>query len=252
MSAADRSAFETDLAANAELKQAYEAYLQANEVVEQGIENNLRTQLQEWAGEQTAQSPLVATKTVGSKVVSMSSNWARLAVAASVALLIGWFGWQWAGSTYSDQSIYAGYYEKPAVSDFRSVSGISNPLQPGFDALQANNLTSAISSFASIPADNEYYAEAQYYLGHAALQSAQSDDAIAAFVTCIDSADARFREKAEWNLVLTYIAAGDSHFPEVTLGLEKIAGNPAHSFHKQAISMQQELTSFWRKIAKRG
>ena len=39
MSAADRSAFEIELASNTALRQAHALFLQANDVIEQGIEN---------------------------------------------------------------------------------------------------------------------------------------------------------------------------------------------------------------------
>ena len=76
MSATDRSAFEAELVSNADLIQARDIFLQANDVIEQGIENKLRHQLQDWAG--------VANQTpVRTKVVTMNATWVRMAIAAN-------------------------------------------------------------------------------------------------------------------------------------------------------------------------
>ena len=245
MSSPERSVFEAELTSNADLRQAHALFLQTNDVIEQGIENSLRSQLQGWAGA-SSQAPIVATKTVGNKVVPMTSTWARLAVAASVALLMGWFGWQWAGGQYSDQALYAGYYEKPPDTAFRA-PGTDHPLQQGFDAMKANHLEDAVAFFSSITSDNDRYAEAQYYLGHASLQLKKYDSAIEAFRQCAARTDSKFREKAEWNLLLTYMAAGRTGGAEFKALLEQVAGNAGHSYQKQAQALAGDMRSFWRK-----
>ena len=137
--AAERAAFESELVANSELRQALALFRQANEVIEQGIEHSLRAQLRSWNGA-VAETPMTVAKPVGGRVVRMRSTWIRLAAAASVALLIGWFGVRWANSQYSDQALFAAQYEKPADSAFRSGAAAERPLQPGFDAWLADFL----------------------------------------------------------------------------------------------------------------
>ncbi len=246
MSAIERTAFESELATNDALREVHGLFLQSNTVIEQGIENNLRAQLQEWAGT-TTEVPLATSQKVARKTVFMPSTWVRMAIAASVALLIGWFGWQWAGNQYSDQALFAGNYEKPSESAFRAGTNSVHPLKQGFDALKSGDLNTAATFFQAIPADSDRYAEAQYFLGHAALQSTQYDTAIAAFRQCAASGDARFKEKSEWNLLLTYIAAGRTKASEFNLLLENVTGNPAHSYHVQGKQLQAQLKSIWRK-----
>lgn len=240
MGAAERSAFEDELSTNTELRQARDLFLKANDVIEQGIENKLRHQLQGWAGN-TNQAP------IRSKVVSMNTTWVRMAIAASVALLIGWFGFQWAGNQYSDQGLYASHYEQPDASAFRA-AGAVHPLQTGFDAMQTGDLLDAAAFFGSIPADSDRYAEAQYYLGHASLQLKQYDAALAAFTTCSERPESKFREKAEWNLLLVYLATGNSD--EVKRRVAQIAGNPDHSYQQKAETLSNELNAVWRRLAK--
>lgn len=244
MPAIERAAFESELAANNELRQALALFRQANDVVEQRVENSLRAQLREW-NDAVVETPLTVTKPA-TKVVAMRTNWTRLAVAASVALLIGWFGVRWAGSQYSDQALFAGQYEKPADSSFRSGATNDRPLQPGLDAWLAGDLSKAATFFRNIPTENEYYAEAQYYLGHVALQQQQYDTAIGAFTQTVQRSTSKFREKAEWNRLLAYLAAGRTKEPDFQLFLKQIASNSAHSYQAQAKELQNKLDSFWR------
>jgi hypothetical protein len=234
MTADARAAFEAELTQNNDLRQALALYRQSNEVVEQGIENNLRQQLQQWAAAEQQPPLTVVHGPAKSKI------WTRLAIAASVALLLGWFGWQWAGSAPSSQELYASYYEKPADSNFRS-GGTAHPLQPGFDALQAENFTAATAFFSTIAPGDERYFEAQYYLGHVYLLSRDYPKAITAFTACANSGEAKFAEKAAWNLALTYLAAGNTEAPAFNTLLEKMATDTNHSFHDKAKKLQEDL-----------
>ncbi len=238
MNTAERSAFEAELAGNAELRQAQALYRQANEVIEQGIENKLRHQLNDWAAESARTT---------AKVVPMRSTWMRMAIAASVALLIGWFGWQWMGSQYTDQALYAGYYEKPSDSMFRAGgAGDAHPLQTGYDAMKDNDLVAAAAFFSDIPAESDYYSEAQYYLGHANLGLKNYDAAISAFRQCSSRSGSKFKEQAEWNLLLAYVVSGKAEAPAFRALLDEAANNPAHSYNLKAKELKEDLGSYWR------
>ncbi len=247
MTASGRSDFEKELAENSELQEALALYRQANDAIEQHIENNLRTQLQGWASED-ARASAAETRPAG-RVVSMGTVWMRWAVAAGFALLIGWFGFQWAGNQYSDQALYASYYEKPADSAFRAGDSETHPLQPGFDALQGGKNADAMVFFSDIRPDNDRYAEAQYYFGHAAVQLKQYDTAIGAFRRCAERNEPKFREKAEWNMLLAYVAAGRSDEPAFEALLAQVANAGDHSYQVQAKALQGKLGSVWRGIA---
>jgi tetratricopeptide (TPR) repeat protein len=248
MTASGRSDFEKELAENSELQEALALYRQANDAIEQNIENNLRTQLQGWASND-ARASAAETRPAG-RVVSMGTVWMRWAMAAGVALLIGWFGFQWAGNQYSDQALYASYYEKPADSAFRAGDSETHPLQPGFDALQGGKYADAMVFFSDIRPDNDRYAEAQYYFGHAAVQLKQYDTAIGAFRRCAERNETKFSEKAQWNQLLVYVAAGRTNDPEFKALLEIMTLSEENSFNSQAKALQGKLGSVWRNIAR--
>ena len=188
------------------------------------------------------------TPPLTAKRVTMRPMWVRLAAAASVALLLGWFSMQWASRDYSDEAIFAAQYEAPATSTFRAGTTIYNPLETGFKALENNDLQAAEDFFKSVSPDHERYAEEQYYLGHSAGQLGHYDIAIAAFQASIERREARFKEKAEWNLFLTYIAVGQTDRADFQNLLNRIADDPNHAYQKRAEALQGKLGSFLRKL----
>lgn len=248
MPEAERRVFEAELASNAELQQAYELYQLGQEVIEQGVATQLRQQLTDWSKEAGDSDKIVAMPPATARRVSMRPMWMRFAAAASVALVIGWFSLQWVSRDYSDEALFAAQYEAPSPGTFRSGTAVENPLETGFKSLENNDLQGAETFFQSVTPTQERYAEAQYYLGHAAGQLGHYDLAIRAFQVAIASNEARFREKAEWNLLLTYMAAQQTESADFKTLLNRIVGNPQHDYHEKAVALQEKLGSFFRKI----
>lgn len=238
MNTAERQAFETELAENAELKQAYAVYRLGDEVIEQGIENDLRRQLKSWAAESGAPR---------ARVVSMRPVWLRWAAAASVVLVAGFLFFRYNAGQYSDAALFAGQYEQPTASMFRAIDGAVNPFEKGYQAVESSRWAEATAFFEAIPDTDSRYAEAQYWLGHAALQSKEYDRALTAFRNTAALRDIKFSERAEWDLVLTYLAAGRSDAADFKTNLDRIANNPNHSFYSKAQTLQQKLHSFFRR-----
>lgn len=247
MTEAERRFFEAELAVNPDLQEALNLYRLGQEVIEQGVEKQLRLQLQGWAKSESESTTAAPTMTASR--VNMRPMWIRLAAAASVALIIGWFSVQWAGSNYSDEAIFAGQYQAPDASTFRSGTAMEHPLEPGFRAIEENKLQVAEDFFKTFSPEQERYAEAQFYLGHTALQLKHYDLAIDAFSACIQRNEVKFREKAEWNLLLTYVAAertDDANFKNL---LNTVAGTEHHSYRLEATKLKKDVESFWRGIS---
>jgi hypothetical protein len=243
----EREAFEKEMNADAELRQTVALQRIADEVVELGVEKNLRRDIQQWAAED-AQKTAGAPEQQG-RIVVFRRAWARWAAAACVVLLAGFFTWRWADGTYSDRALRAANYTLPQPSAMRLPGEIAHPLEPGFKALENGDFNRAESFFAAIPPDSSRYAEAQFYLGHAAVQLQHDDLAIKAFRNAALSADAKFSEKAEWNLALALLAAHRTS-GDFELILAKMTADPNHSFHREATALRQNLDTFWRRLAK--
>lgn len=242
MPASDRAVFEAELTANPDLREALDLYRLGQEVIEQGVEAQLRSQLQGWAKSESG----TAAPTMTAGRVNTRALWIRLAAAASVLLILGWFSVQWAGERYSDEALFSSQYESPEAGTFRSGTAMENPLEPGFKALEDGRLQAAEDFFKSVSPNQERYAEAQYYLGHAAMQLGHYNLAVDAFKACIQRNEVKFKEKAEWNLLLTYVAAGQTNDPDFRNLLDTMRNDNGHSYQREATQLNKKLGSFWR------
>jgi len=247
MSEPERTAFEAELAENTELQQALALYRESEAVIEQSIENNLRLQLQEWAAADQAAQPV--TGKPAAKVISMRSMAMRWAAAAIVLLVAGWFILQQSSQGFSDQAIYAANYEQLDGSSLRG-NAPESLLGQGSEAFENKNYPVAETFFGQIPASDENYAKAQLYLGHIALQQQQYAQAITAFGKAVQANDTKVTEKAQWNLLLSYLAAGSTEDAAFKTLLEQVAQDANHSYHQKAQILEGQLSDFRRNFVK--
>jgi hypothetical protein len=56
----------------------------------------------------------------------------------------------------------------------------------------------------------------------------------------------KFKEKAEWNLLLTYVAAGQTNDPDFRNLLDTMRNDNGHSYQREATQLNKKLGSFWR------
>ena len=127
---AERIAFESELASDAELKAAYDLYLQGNEAIEWQIGESLREQMQVWAQEEQGAA---TTKKAGKVVAFRQIRWA--AAAALVVLLGLWFVFDRSGSP-DNATLFASYYQAPDATGLRGQEGADNPLKAGLQLLE--------------------------------------------------------------------------------------------------------------------
>ncbi len=243
----ERAAFEAELKENPELQEALALYRESEAVIEQSIENDLRQQFQAWAAADLATQPL-ATEKREAKVISLRTVALRWAAAAVVILVSGWFILQQSSLGLSDTALYASNYEAPDGSLLRG-SAPEDPLSQGAEAFTLKNYAVARTFFSQIPPTDPPYAEAQYFLGHIALQQQEYDNAIAAFDKAIQANDIRITEKAQWNMALTYVAAKRTEDAAFQTLLANIAGDENHSYYEQAKVLEGKLGSFRRRFA---
>ena len=246
MSDPERAAFEAELQENPELREALALYRESEAVIEQSIENNLRQQFLSWAEEDRAAQP-VATEKHETKVISLRKIVTRWAVAASVLLVAGFFYLYQSSQSLSDQALYAANYEAPDGSLLRG-SAPADPLSQGAEAFINKNYAVARTFFNQIPPTDPPYAEAQFFLGHIALQQQEYDHAIAAFEKAVKANDIRITDKAQWNLVLTYVAAKRTEDAGFKALLSTLAGDVNHSYYVDAKVLEGKLGSFGRRF----
>lgn len=248
MTETEATTFDKEVATNKELAAAVDRHLLAHDAIEVMIEDNLRAEMKDWSAAENKNKEakihqLGQKKESGGKVRRLVY---RLAAAASVALVVGFFGLQFSNTNYSNTALSAGAYNFD-LSATRSTNTAQNPLATGLKAYEAANYTAAIQFFQNIPTANPQYSEAQYYLGHSLYQNKDYDQAINTFEKVIRSNDVRYKEAAEWYQVVNYVAA-KKEGNDFTRLLNQLVTDEGHPYHKNAVELDAKLNSFWRKI----
>ena len=237
----EAAAFESDMAADPTLKQATDMHKLTHDSMEILIENSLRGELEKLRAEESA-------TLTSAKIVPMRRMRFVLAAAASVILLLGLFTWNWAGQNYSNQGLTAANYEAFQSQDIRW-GNQEVALDNAFAAYENGDLENAVQLLLTVPVESDYYAEAQYVLGHIRYQQDKSAEAIQAFKNTIAQNHPRLNQKAEWNLALTYLNS-NRIFKDFWDLLDKIATTEGHSYQQDAIDLKKDLGSFWRGLAR--
>lgn len=246
MAADESAAFEKELASNEGLRQAYRLYRLSGEVVEVSVEDDLRNTLKNWSEADQSGQKMAG----GAKVISMNRRLYALAAAASVLLLVGFFSWNFARQNYSNAALAEAFHEAPQASAFRG-NGATEVLdfEKGLSAFEQKNYAGAIKILEAVPSDNSRYYEAQLFIGNSYFELKNYGEAEAVFQKLIASGDVRFLEKSEWALLLSRLAERGPEDSEFLDLFDKIRNDEGHSFHSDAAALEQQLNSFWKKIA---
>ena len=221
----------------------------AQDAIELLIENDLRATLNGFKAETevTATEAPTATKVVDMqpRVAKRRSLMPRLAAAASIALILGFFTLQFNGN--SNQALLEGNYAEysmPEVNRSGDATAI-NPLATGLDAYKAGDYAAAIAFYKTIPTSNSRYNEAQYYLAHSYHKKEAYTEAIKQFGKVITIGDVRYVEQAEWYQLLSYVANDqlDNNFDQL---LNKLLSDETHSYHQKAQKLNTHSNSWWK------
>ena len=241
LSAEANQAFEAELNTNTELRQAYDLYRLSLDAVEVAIADDLRSQMKVW-DEESAQSAPASTL----KVSSGGRRWMMpLAAAASIALIIGFATTIWLPGKYSDSTLASGAYELPTLPTVRGAADEA-AFQVAYTTFAEKDYTTAAHALSAVPATNNRYLEARYFLGHAYYQSGDFAAAITAFDEVSTAGDPRYSPQAQWYSVLSKLAAHQTG-ADFTAALQAIAGMEGHPFRGEAVELQEKLNSYWRK-----
>jgi len=248
MNPQDEAQFDAEIEQNPELAAAVDNFGVANDAIELLIEDNLRAELNELKTEESGnQASNVVSINKHKPVAKMRSLRTYLAAAASVALLVGFFGMNWAGNNYSNTALGEEMYSGYDLPNVRSGNNTMHPFSEGLTAFQNKNYDQAIQFFKGIVVDDPRYAEAQFYLGHAYLENKSFGEAATQFEKVTSLNDVRYTENAEWYQLIAQLSSGETAANFDAL-LAKITGDKDHTFNKQATELQGKLNSVWRNL----
>ncbi len=225
MSKVDAIRFEEEMAVNPDLQQEVEIMRAIHDATELDIEDDLRRQLDQLAqqSKKRMRTPQIPT-------------WSQIITAASFALLLGlginYFLSDGQGLKKFTAREYVNYEIQHTRTDNTQAvtsweKSLTNPDRK--DAINA--LTSYLETN---PQDwNANFALADLYYRNKNLSSAKLY-----FDKVIDGQSAIWMERAQWNRILISVDIWDTRAETI---LNRILKDPDHSYHQQAVTLQEKL-----------
>lgn len=232
MSGAERRAFDEQMATDEAMQSEVAAFRQIFTGLDGLREASFSEDVGQWVAEAKAKSEdNIKPIHTGAKVRQLSpSSWRtgrRLAVAASIALLLGFGAAWWGGGQYSDAAIVERGYVPPlgsaTLGDGPELEEVEKQFEDAHELFQNEKHAEAAQAFASF---------------RSTLENNPS---------LFDGLTRKFYlENTEWTGLLARFAAGEISESEMKNELEKIAADPASEYAGKAKEMLEDLGSFWR------
>jgi hypothetical protein len=237
-----RQSFEAQMAFDKDLQEEVAAYRQLYGGFRQLRNAHFAAEVAQWTQEAKKRPSLRLHSVQGDQdsanVISINRGanrrqlYRRLALAASVVLLMGITVAWWGSQQYSNEKLIAGAYSPPLSS-----------------ATMGNEQAQA----------SEW--EKGFAAAHLLFQQKKYADAAAAFETSVRQLESNpslfdaltgksYLDNARWSLLLAKFAAGQTDEAAFTQGLEVFVRDPASDYADEAKEIQQNMKSFWRMFSK--
>lgn len=222
----DRMLFEQEMDQNSALKQEVLLHLGTDQILEYGMEKDLRRSLQDWSNNRPTSKRRILRP--------------LLSIAATITILIVGSIWVMQ-SQYNRQALIDKYYDIPLIQINRQADPTTrSTFQQGLETFAAEEWDEAINLLQQVPTTSSNYERAQIYLGHGYMITDNARRAYDIFTKLNQSAD---DPTLDW---LTLLSAFEQTDQSKILGaLDKIMNQTDHPFHERAKSVQQDLEVFW-------
>jgi tetratricopeptide (TPR) repeat protein len=170
----------------------------------------------------------------------------RLVIIASIAVLIGLGTFLWMTPQYTNEAILASHYQidETFLSGDRGQDNskvLADPFAGAAQYYKDGEYGKAVEIYQAFPKHNK----ALYALGHTQYKSQKYDQAILAFKKLVAKNSIEYNEKAEWYLLLSYLAANQTG-DEFQHLLDKIIIDGG-IYSTKAQNVKDEMNSFWRE-----
>ena len=231
MDDAGRRAFEAQLADDETMQSEVAAFRQIFDGFDGLKEKAFAGEVAKWVAEAKAKAEdnIVPMQNGAKRQPMRRPMWRRLAVAASIALLLGIGAIRWGGGQYSDTAIA----ERAYVNPLKNGSMGDNPQLKEIEKLYE----SAHQNFQA-----EKYAEAAAQFDQFLLKLEGSP------FLFDELTQESYVENARWTGLLAKFAGGKISEKEMKTELEKIVLDPASEYSDHAKKLLGEMGSFWRKF----
>ena len=231
MNEANRRAFDAQLTTDEAFRSEVAAYRQIYTGFEALKEEAFAKDVAQWTTEARAKGTSQLEGDDKLRPISTGAKvrpiWRRLAVAASIALLLGVGATWWGSGQYSDAAI--------------AERGYVAPLQSG-----------TLGEETRLEEIEELFEKAHTFFQNG--QYSTAGEAFDAFILILEGSPFLFDEltqdfyldNAKWTTLLAKFAAGEIKEPTMKKELEKIAADPTSEYSVKAERMLEDMGSFWR------
>ena len=231
LDAAGRASFEQEMANDSELRAAVAQQQLEHRAMELAVRDDLRNQMAAWDLEDTEETtaPLTVSTAPTMQVSFIRRNFFKIAAAASVLLVIGFFS----RSLFEPSGdVNALAYFNSTTRSSGSLDAMPEVLRPGLSALKNGQYDNAIAAFAQVQ-DPNFLPQATLFMGECYFRQQKYDAALDAFEK-VESMQATGdqKESAQWFRLLTYKAAGKDQ--DMKALKDVIRENKEHSFWEEA------------------
>jgi tetratricopeptide (TPR) repeat protein len=232
MDDAEQATFEQAMASDTDLQSAVAAQQLEHRAMELAIRDDLRTQMSAWSTE-TATTPLQVTTTTDTaapvmQVSFVRRNFFKIAAAASVLLVLGFFG----RSLFGPSEVDTLSYFNSTTRSSGSMNEMPEVLRAGLSALKGGRYDEAITAFGQVT-DPNYKPQALLFTGECYFRLKKYEDAIATFTIAESTAaNAEQKDSAQWFRFLALKAAGKK--TEAAALKAVIRANDGHTFWEEA------------------
>lgn len=240
MTLEQKEVFEKDMSKEPDLKRAVFNHVLANEALGLTIEDRIAGKLKK----------LELDRNIGQEKSAPQITWRkRLAIAASVLLLILAGMFIWSNQNYSNQSLAANLYAESTIPTVRNDGETNQNLNQGILAFNQKDYDTAIAALSEITSKDIAYKEAEYILAHAYWHKRDDAKANYYFSSLLNEENLPAsidRQELEWNQLLTTLKEKGADSQAFKEALATIQSNSNHAFYLQANDLSKKLTSFWR------
>ncbi len=222
MSDTDRVLFENEIGNNPELKEIYDEYKLAMEVVDQQVENNLYSKFASWKKEEKPDSKRIMR---------------FAALAAGLALFIGIFFLINKSKPETHTELAMMYYKLPDSPEHTMGREVLH-WQQGIDDYSKGLYEDAAKEWEKIENPGP---EVNYYLAHSYFNLKRYEQAANLFRKITEGTSV-YCFSADWYLIISLLSEGD--IEQTNKYIDKILASKEHPFYSEASELKTKMTKF--------
>ncbi len=230
----EKMQLEKEIQENPALREEFKKHLLAQELLEAFISQDLKKKLQTFSDQESGKESSVAV------IKKLNPSAYKLAIAASVVLVLGVSSYLFIGNKYSYQNIADGYSLE--IQEVRGTNLVAEDIiEKASDYISKNENAMAISILNNISPDDDRYFIAQLLIGKASYQDDLISNAEIAFQICTKANQEDIQLEGQYGYILCQLKL-DSWSDKNQDILIKLSENEKFKYKEEASDLLKQLT----------